>query len=102
LCHAWSAPCTRPIPLQPGAVLAAVKHAARRAKPRGGLRPCLTAAARDALGWSGRDEETACFSRTKKRQQVGSAGAPSKRGSFLPMPNGEEANTKIQQGLQVR
>ena len=32
-----------------GAVLAAIKDAARRAK-RGGLRPSLTAAARDALG----------------------------------------------------
>jgi transposase len=37
-----------------------------RAGSAGGLRPCLTAAARGAARTSGRDEETAHFSRTKK------------------------------------
>src|SRR5271155_3103308 len=35
-------------------------------RKRGGLRPSLTAAARDTLGSSGRDEETALSGRTKK------------------------------------
>jgi hypothetical protein len=34
-----------------------------------GLRPCLTAVARAACDVSGRDEETACFSRTKKHHR---------------------------------
>jgi transposase len=38
----------------------------RRAGSAGGLRPCLTAAARGAAKTSGRDEETARVSRTKK------------------------------------
>jgi hypothetical protein len=38
----------------------------RAAQRRGGLRPCLTAAARGARGSSGRDEETPPVSRTKK------------------------------------
>jgi hypothetical protein len=43
-----------------------------RAGSAGGLRPCLTATARDASETSGRDEETARVSRTKKHvsQQV--------------------------------
>jgi hypothetical protein len=53
-------------------VLAAVKDAARRAKGAVAKRPSLTAAARDAVGVSGRDEETASFSRTKKRDTSGS------------------------------
>ena len=39
-------------------------------RKRGGLRPSLTAAARDTLGSSGRDEETALSGRTKKHQMV--------------------------------
>ena len=52
-----------------GAVLAAIKDAARRAK-RGGLRPSLTAAARDALGKrrSGR-----------QHRHVNDAGVPKQR-----------------------
>jgi len=52
-------------------VLAAVKDAARRAKGAVAKRPSLTAAARDASRVSGRDEETASFSRTKKPDKVG-------------------------------
>jgi hypothetical protein len=37
-----------------------------RAGSADGLRPCLTATARDAWETSGRDEETALVSRTKK------------------------------------
>ncbi len=47
--------CARPV--EPGAVLAAVKDAARRASAV--AKPSLTAAVRDVLGTSGRDEETA-------------------------------------------
>jgi hypothetical protein len=43
---------------------AALKDASRRRG--GGLRPYLTAAPRDVNATSGRDEETAPFSRTKK------------------------------------
>ena len=39
-----------------------------RAASGGGLRPSLTAAAPDARGNPGRDEETAPFNRTKKHQ----------------------------------
>ncbi len=52
-------------------MLAAVKDAARRAKGAVAKRPSLTAAARDASRVSGRDEETASFSRTKKPDKVG-------------------------------
>src|SRR5437868_3884622 len=41
-------------------------------------RPSLTAAARAALGVSGRNEETAAFSRTRKHDKVASQGYPSK------------------------
>ncbi len=47
------------------------QDASRRAKGAVAKRPSLTAAARDALGVSGRDEETASLSRTKKRDKVG-------------------------------
>jgi len=84
-------PRALPVLLQPGAVLAAVNNAARRAKGAVAKRPLLTAAARDALGSSGRDEETASFSRTKKHEQMRSEAAPSKGGTFLPTQDGEEA-----------
>ena len=53
-------------------VLAAVKDAARRFAVA--FRPSLTAAARGALELSGRDEETAAFSRTRKHNELGSQG----------------------------
>jgi hypothetical protein len=43
----------------------------QRAGFAGGLRPCLTAPARDAVAPSGRDEETALVSRTKKHDWRG-------------------------------
>jgi len=61
---------------QRGAVLAAVKDAARRAKGAVAKWPSLTAAARGTLRVSGRDEETASFSRTKKRDRI-TAACPS-------------------------
>ena len=59
-----------PVLIQPG--VARSRPQGRYApRKRGGLRPSLTAAARDALGSSGRDEETALFSRTKKHPRWG-------------------------------
>jgi hypothetical protein len=46
---------------------------------------------RGALGSSGRDEETAPFSRTKKRHEVGSVAWPGKVRTLQPNPNSEEA-----------
>ncbi|HEY1932134.1 MAG TPA: hypothetical protein VGG99_08995, partial [Acetobacteraceae bacterium] len=46
---------------------------------------------RGAWGSSGRDEETAPFSRTKKRHQVGGVARQGKGRTFLPTPNSEEA-----------
>src|SRR5277367_67020 len=61
-------------------------------RKRGRLRPSLTAAARDALGWSGRDEETALSSRTKKHPRWGEPSRTARvRRSPQPTPNGEEA-----------
>src|SRR5271156_1063098 len=61
-------------------------------RKRGRLRPSLTAAARDALGWSGRDEETALSSRTKKHPRGGEPSRTTRvRRSPQPTPNGEEA-----------
>src|SRR5208283_5357099 len=47
--HGWTS-ASGPVLVQPGAVLATVKDAARRASSRGGLRPSLTAAARGRPG----------------------------------------------------
>ena len=47
--HGWSS-APGPVLVQPGAVLATVKDATRRASSRGGLRPSLTAAARGRPG----------------------------------------------------
>jgi len=68
--------------------LARADPAWRRARHRQGrwaprkravaFRPSLTATARGAAGVSGRDEETATFSRTKKHDEVGSQGYPGK------------------------
>jgi len=58
------------VPIQRGGVLVAVKDAARRFAVA--WRPSLTAAARGALEISGRDEETAAVSRTRKRDEMGS------------------------------
>jgi hypothetical protein len=44
------------------------------------FRPSLTRLRAMPWGLSGRDEETATFSRTKKHDEVGSPGYPSKRG----------------------
>jgi hypothetical protein len=40
---------------------------------------------------SGRDEETAPVSRTKKQAQMGSTGSSSKANTFQPTLNSEEA-----------
>jgi len=69
---AWLVLRTWPVPIQRGVVLAAVKDAARRFAVA--FRPSLTAAARGALELSGRDEETAAFSRTRKHNELGSQG----------------------------
>src|SRR5277367_6020414 len=67
-------------------------------RKRGRLRPSLTAAARDALGWSGRDEETALSSRTKKHPRWGEPSRTARvRRSPQPTPNGEEAYFQIMQ-----
>ena len=79
-----------PVLIQPGAVLATVKDACAPRK-RGGLRPSLTAAARDALGSSGRDEETALSSRTKKHFRWGEPPPPARVRWPQPTPNGDEA-----------
>ena len=62
-----------------------------RAASGGRLRPSLTAAARGASLTPGRDGETAPVSRTEKRHQVGSVRQTSKGRTFLPTPDGEEA-----------
>ena len=49
-----------------------VKDASRR--KGGGLRPSLTAAPRAVIGFSGQDEETTPFSRTKKHHWLGCHG----------------------------
>jgi hypothetical protein len=68
-----------PVLVQRGAVLATVKDAARRASSRGGLAAILDrSCARTPWGSSGRDEETAPFSRTKKREEVGRLGGQNK------------------------
>jgi hypothetical protein len=74
-------------------VLATVKDL--RAGKRGGLRPSSTAAARGTCGLSGRDEETASFSQTKKRHQVAGAARWDKGQSLPPTQRSEEAQITI-------
>ncbi len=54
------------IPTCPTMVPCSLPSSTLRAGSAGGLRPCLTATARDTWDVSGRDEETASVSRTKK------------------------------------
>ena len=61
-------------------------------RKRGGLRPSLTATVRGALRSSGQDGETATFSRTKKRHEVGLLPDQARTTTFLPTPNSEEAD----------
>jgi hypothetical protein len=59
----------------------------RRAGFAGGPRPCLTATAPDASDSSGRDEETASVSRTKKRDRQ--RETPNSGGQFLLSSGGQ-------------
>ena len=56
----------------------------KRGGPGKGPGPSLTGAVRGAWGSSGRDEETAPFSRTKKRDQVGGVARRGKGQTFQP------------------
>jgi len=53
--------------------------------------PSLTGAVRGTWGASGRDEETAPFSRTKKPDQVSGVARQGKGQTFLPTRRSEEA-----------
>jgi transposase len=55
-----------PAPICPSVPPCSPPSSMLRAGSAGGLRPCLTAAARDAAKTAGRDEETARFGRTRK------------------------------------
>src|SRR5271165_2212390 len=76
--------------IQTGAVLATVKDAARRASAVAFGHPCPRLRA-DALGSSGRDEETALFGRTKKHPRWDEPSPPARVRKPQPMPNCEEA-----------
>jgi hypothetical protein len=84
-CHARLSLRCVPDRFEPGAMLAAVKDAARRASAV--AKPSLTAAVRDVLGTSGREEETAPWQQRGGRsslvkQEVVVTTHPKQRGSI--------------------
>jgi hypothetical protein len=82
----------RPILLEPGAVLAAVNDAARRASARWPAAILDRCCARRPAGRQAGTKKPPPVSRTKKHHEVDSTGLPSKAVSLLPMMNSEEAN----------
>src|SRR5271165_884534 len=92
LCHAWLILRTRPVLLEPGAVLAAVKDAARRTSERWPAAILDCCCARPPAGRQAGTKKRPPVSRTKKHDEVGNTGLPSKGVSLLPMINSEEAN----------
>src|SRR5271165_6574435 len=91
LCHAWLILRTRPVLLEPGAVLAAVKDAARRTSERWPAAILDRGCARPPAGRQAGTKKRPPVSRTKKHDEVGNTGLPSKGVSLLPMINSEEA-----------
>src|SRR5208337_2818002 len=91
LCHAWLILRTRPVLLEPGAVLAAVKDAARRTSERWPAAILDCCCARPPAGRQAGTKKRPPVSRTKKHDEVGNTGLPSKGVSLLPMINSEEA-----------
>src|SRR5208283_5052860 len=91
LCHAWLILRTRPVLLEPGAVLAAVKDAARRTSERWPAAILDRCCARPPAGRQAGTKKRPPVSRTKKHDEVGNTGLPSKGVSLLPMINSEEA-----------
>src|ERR1700678_1202578 len=81
----------RPILLEPGAVLAAVNDAARRASARWPAAILDRCCARRPAGRQAGTKKPPPVSRTKKHDEVDSTGLPSKAVSLLPMMNSEEA-----------
>ena len=81
----------RPILLEPGAVLAAVNDAARRASARWPAAILDRCCARRPAGRQAGTKKRPPVSRTKKHDEVDSTGLPSKAVSLLPMMNSEEA-----------
>src|SRR5271166_2745159 len=92
LCHAWLILRTRPVLLEPGAVLAAVKDAARRTSERWPAAILDCCCARPPAGRQAGTKKRPPVSRTKKHDEVGNTGLPSKGVSLLPMINSEEAS----------
>jgi len=83
-----------PVLLESGAVLAAVKDAARRASARWPAAILDRRCARRPAGRQAGTKKRPPVSRTKKHDEVGSTGLPSKTVSLLPMMNGEEAKKR--------
>jgi len=81
----------RPVLLEPGAVLAAVNDAARRASARWPAAILDRCCARRPAGRQAGTKKRPPVSRTKKHDEVDSTGLPSKAVSLLPMMNSEEA-----------
>src|SRR5271166_3574006 len=95
LCHAWLILRTRPVLLEPGAVLAAVKDAARRTSERRPAAILDRCCARPPAGRQAGTKKRPPVSRTKKHDEVGNTGLPSKSVSLLPMINSEEAQKGV-------
>ena len=85
----------RPVLLEPGAVLAAIKDAARRASARWPAAILDRCCARRPAGCQAGTNKRPPVSRTKKHDEVGSTGSPSKAVSLLPMMNSEEAKIAV-------
>src|ERR1700678_1719336 len=89
----------RPILLEPGAVLAAVNDAARRASARWPAAILDRCCARRPAGRQAGTKKPPPVSRTKKHDEVDSTRLPNEGVSLLPMMNSEEAKIGINDAL---